>query len=157
RMKQRGLDAVVIYADREHAANFSYLAGFGPRFEEALLIVGESGPPTAVLGAENIDMVRFTPVELRGVRFATFGLMGQPRVDVPSLRRILREAGLRKGMTVGTVGWKYYTGNDGTPPGSIEIPHFIVEALADVVGGAVDGALGGVQNATDLFMSPRDG
>src|SRR5690554_3286733 len=88
RMKARGLDAVVIFADREHAANFQYFAGFGPRFEEALLIVGESGTPTAVLGAENLDMVRFTPVELKGVFFPTFGLMGQPRVNVPPLREI---------------------------------------------------------------------
>ena len=66
------------------------------------------------------------------------------------LREILRDAGLQKGMSVGTVGWKYYTEEDGTPPGSIEIPHFIVETLADIVGQDV-------QNATDLLMSPRDG
>lgn len=150
RMKARGLDVVVIFADREHAANFQYFAGFGPRFEEALLIVGESGTPTAVLGAENLDMVRFTPVELKGVFFPTFGLMGQPRVNVPPLKKILEEAGLKKGMAVGTVGWKYYTEEDGTPTGSIEIPHFIVETIADIVGQDV-------QNATDILMSPRDG
>ena len=51
RMREAGLDWVVIYADREHAANFSYLAGFGPRFEEALLLVGpeDAGAPRAVL------------------------------------------------------------------------------------------------------------
>lgn len=150
RMRARGLDAVVIFADREHAANFSYLAGFGPRFEEALLIVGMDGTPTAVLGAENIDMVRYTPVELKGVFFPTFGLMGQPRVNVPSIRQILQDAGIQKGMSVGTVGWKYYTEEDGVPAGSIEIPHFIVESLESIVGERV-------QNATDIFMSPRDG
>ena len=31
---------VVIYGDREHAANLSYLCGFDPRFEEALLVLG---------------------------------------------------------------------------------------------------------------------
>ncbi|MBO2519969.1 MAG: aminopeptidase P family N-terminal domain-containing protein [Limnochorda sp.] len=149
RMKQEGLDAVVVYADREHAANFSYLTGFGPRFEEALLIVLPEGTPTAVLGAENVDMVHFTPVELKGVFYPTFGLMGQPRVNVPALEQILREAGLERGMRVGTVGWKYYTEADGCPPGSIEIPHFIVEALQAV--GAE------VRNGTQLFMSPRDG
>ena len=30
RMKARGLDAVVIFADREHAANFSILRGLWP-------------------------------------------------------------------------------------------------------------------------------
>lgn len=150
RMKQRGLDVVVVFADREHAANFSYLTGFGPRFEEALLIVGLSGIPTAVLAAENIDMVRFTPVELNGVFFPTFGLMGQPRVDVTPLDQILRDAGLSKGSTVGTVGWKYYTEADGCPMNAIEIPHFIVQALASVVGDDIE-------NATDIFMSPVDG
>ncbi len=75
--------------------------------------------------------------------------MGQPRVNVPALEQILREAGLERGMRVGTVGWKYYTEADGCPPGSIEIPHFIVEALQAV--GAE------VRNGTQLFMSPGDG
>lgn len=150
RMEERGIDAVVVFADREHAANFSYLTGFGPRFEEALLIVGAEGTPTVVLAAENIDMVRYTPVELKGVFFPTFGLMGQPRIDVPSLETIFRDAGLSSGQTVGTVGWKYYIEEDGVSPDAIEVPHFVVEALASVVGGKV-------QNATDIFMSPAHG
>ena len=36
RMDERGLDQLVVYADREHSANLSYLTGFDPRFEEAL-------------------------------------------------------------------------------------------------------------------------
>ena len=39
RMQQRKLDAIVIYADMEHASNFEYLCGFVPRFEEALLVL----------------------------------------------------------------------------------------------------------------------
>ena len=31
-----GYDRIVVYADREHSANLSYLTGFDPRFEEAL-------------------------------------------------------------------------------------------------------------------------
>nr|NLJ02706.1 hypothetical protein [Bacillota bacterium] len=46
RMQDAGLDFVVIYADKEHGANFSYLTGFSPRFEEGLLIVAPSGTPT---------------------------------------------------------------------------------------------------------------
>jgi len=38
-MKREGMDALVIYADLEHGGNFEYLAGFLPRFEEALLIL----------------------------------------------------------------------------------------------------------------------
>ena len=150
RMKTAGLDVVIVYADREHAANFAYLAGFGPRFEEALLIVGQDDTPTAVLGTENIDMVRYTPVELRGVHFPTFSLIGQPRQQVPPLTNILQDAGLEQGMTVGTVGWKYYGGQDGVPAGSFEIPYFLVEALRSVVGDKV-------RNATGIFMSPYNG
>ena len=45
RMDERGFDRLVVYADREHSANMSYLTGFDPRFEEALLIVGPDGEP----------------------------------------------------------------------------------------------------------------
>ena len=36
-MRGRGFDRLVVYADREHSANLSYLTGFDPRFEEAIL------------------------------------------------------------------------------------------------------------------------
>ena len=32
-MQQHNLDALIIYADKEHGGNFEYLAGFIPRFE----------------------------------------------------------------------------------------------------------------------------
>lgn len=162
RMKEAGLDQVIIYADREHAANFAYLAGFSPRFEEALLIVGLAGTPQAVLGTENINMVRYTLAELEGIHYPTFSLIGQPRQEVKSLKDILRDAGLKKGMTVGTVGWKYYHAKDGCPAGSFEIPHYIVETIHEVVGetssagsGTDKGSI--VRNVTDIFMSPYDG
>ena len=37
-MAERGLDALVVYADLEHGSSFEYLVGFLPRFEEALLV-----------------------------------------------------------------------------------------------------------------------
>ena len=40
RMGETGHDFLVVYADREHSANLSYLTGFDPRFEEAVLVVG---------------------------------------------------------------------------------------------------------------------
>ncbi|NMB46671.1 MAG: hypothetical protein GX998_09720 [Firmicutes bacterium] len=162
RMKEVGLDQVIIYADREHAANFAYLAGFGPRFEEALLIIGLSGTPQAVLGTENIDMVKYTAAELEGIHYPTFSLMGQPRDDVKSLQEILQAAGLKRGMNVGTVGWKYYDEKDGCPVGSFEIPHYIVETIFEIVGETSSGSSSKdedsrVRNATDIFMSPYDG
>ena len=35
----RGYRAIVVYGDREHAANIHWLTGFDPRFEEAVLII----------------------------------------------------------------------------------------------------------------------
>ena len=42
RMEQLGLTHTVVYGDREHFANLTYLTGFDPRFEESLLIVGRN-------------------------------------------------------------------------------------------------------------------
>ncbi len=38
-MAAAGLEALVVYADREHAANLHWLTGFDPRFEEAVLVL----------------------------------------------------------------------------------------------------------------------
>ena len=43
RATQAGYDALLVYGDREHAANVAYLSGYDPRFEETLLIL-QSGP-----------------------------------------------------------------------------------------------------------------
>lgn len=60
RLEVQGLDAIVIYADREHGGNYAYLAGFEPRFEESLLVVHSSGAPKALLGTENLGMVGYS-------------------------------------------------------------------------------------------------
>jgi len=38
-MSAQELSHALVYADREHFANLTYLTNFDPRFEEALLIV----------------------------------------------------------------------------------------------------------------------
>ncbi len=58
RAARRGYDQLVVYADREHSANLSYLTGFDPRFEEAILIVGMTGTPTLLAGNECIGLAR---------------------------------------------------------------------------------------------------
>src|ERR1017187_10886496 len=45
RMAERELDAIVVYADREHFANLLWLTNYDPRFEEALLVVLPEGKP----------------------------------------------------------------------------------------------------------------
>lgn len=39
RARELGYDVFVVYADREHFANLTYLTGYDPRFEEALLVL----------------------------------------------------------------------------------------------------------------------
>jgi hypothetical protein len=51
-----GIDVLLIYADREHSANLSYVTGFDPRFEEALLIIAPGLTPTLLAGPENLDV-----------------------------------------------------------------------------------------------------
>jgi Xaa-Pro aminopeptidase len=52
RAEEAGYDALVVYADREHSANLSYLTGFDPRFEEAMLLVGRNDEPAILAGNE---------------------------------------------------------------------------------------------------------
>ena len=59
KMQELDLDTLVIYADREHGANFAYLTGFEPRFEEALLVLHGEGINYLVLGNENLKMAKY--------------------------------------------------------------------------------------------------
>src|SRR5215203_244533 len=51
-MERSGFAALLVYADREHSANLSYLTGFDPRFEEALLVLSKEGDPAMLVGNE---------------------------------------------------------------------------------------------------------
>src|SRR5690606_21507686 len=56
KMKQQSIDTAIIYADREHGANFEYLTGFIPRFEEACLVIHSNGDSYLMLGNENLKL-----------------------------------------------------------------------------------------------------
>src|SRR5882724_3889227 len=72
-----GLDALVIYADREHSANLAWLTGFDPRFEEALLIIAAGEMPTLLAGPENLGRARNSAIEVEVRLYPPFGLLGQ--------------------------------------------------------------------------------
>ena len=105
-----GLDALVVYADREHFANLAYLTGFEPRFEEALLVLVRGRPPRLVVGNECEAYAAVSPVELEVVRYQSFSLVSQPRAESAPLAVVLRDAGLDAKATarVGIAGWKYF-------------------------------------------------
>lgn len=146
-------DALLVYGDREHAANLAYLTGYDPRFEEALLILMPGKTPFLMLGNEGMAYSRVSPVELKRALYQTFSLLGQPRGESPMLSDLLAAAGLRAGMRLGIAGWKSFDERESSDPEhTLEIPAFIVDALSETVGGR-----GLLLNANDIFMHPADG
>jgi hypothetical protein len=75
-----GLDALVVYADREHFANMSYLTGFDPRFEEALLILVPGRLPALLVGNEDEAYAAIVPYAVDVVRYQSFSLVNQDRI-----------------------------------------------------------------------------
>ena len=153
RFRAAGLDTVVVYADREHSANMSYLTGFDPRFEEALLVINPRATPVLLAGPENRGFAATARVPLDVRLYPPFGLMGQDRTKTPRLADMLREAGLAAGAKVGIAGWKYYGATEAEQPELwSEAPSFIVDTIRAIVG-----ASGRVTNANALLMHPTAG
>ena len=153
-MSGAGHQALVVYADREHAANLHWLTGFDPRFEEAVLVVTE-GDALLLAGNECLAYTVVSPLVASGrVRTglcASLSLPSQPR----GTRRLWEWLAdiIPAGATVGAVGWKWY-GADELPPGAdpalaLDIPAFLADPLRD--------RAGRVENATALFMHPGHG
>ncbi len=147
RAAEQGYDQVVVYADREHSANLSYLTGFDPRFEEALLIVGREDDPALLVGNECVGMGNAAPLPMRVRLYQDFSLPSQPRDRSTPLRDILLEEGIATGSRVGAIGWKVLS-----DPGRLDIPTFVSDELRSVTG-----ERGTVENATGLLMNAGDG
>jgi Xaa-Pro aminopeptidase len=147
RMAERGYDRLVVYADREHSANLSFLTGFDPRFEEAILIVGATGSPTVLVGNECWGTAGAAPLPMDRVLLQDLSLPSQPRDRSRPLADTLADAGIRPGTKVGVVGWKAYA-----RPDQIDAPAFLVDQLR-----ASTGASGAVENATSILIDSADG
>ena len=146
RMEARGFDRLVVYADREHSANLSYLTGFDPRFEEAILVLGESGDPAILVGNECYGMAAAAPLPMRLHRFQDLSLPGQPRDRSRSLTEILGDEGIGSATRVGVVGWKPYADR-----AMLDVPSFLADELRRL---ASDNA---VENAIDLLIDAAEG
>ncbi|HJU51807.1 MAG TPA: hypothetical protein VJ815_05700 [Acidimicrobiia bacterium] len=142
----RGYDRVVVYADREHSANLSFLTGFDPRFEEAMAIFGPD-EPAILVGNECFGMAGSAQVTMRRHYFQDFSLPSQPRNRSLPLAEILLSEGIDRGSRVGLVGWKDYR-----DPTAIDVPAYIVDQIRSLVGPS-----GVVENATNLLINPADG
>ena len=146
-MEARRYERLVVYADREHSANLSYLTGFDPRFEEALLVVAPEAEPAVLVGNECWGMAAAAPLPMRLHRFQDFSLPSQPRDRSRSLAEILGDEGVRPGTRIGAVGWKTYASQQ-----MHDLPSYLVDALRSLVGEG-----GAVENATDLMIDPAGG
>ena len=155
-MGERNLTHLVVYGDREHFANLAFLTGFDPRFEEALLIVGQNQSPLLVVGNECEAYVGVSPLfnegKLRRERFQPFSLLNQPRDQSRTVSEIFADEGIDASSMVGCLGWKYFT--DHEHPDSryaIELPSYLVDTLRALAG------RDHVVNSTDLLMHPGYG
>jgi hypothetical protein len=148
RMRDRGYARVIVFADREHSASMSFLTGFDPRFEEAVVVLGQDEDDPAILvGNECWGMAGAAPLAMRRHLVQDLSLPGQPRDRSRPLSEILADEGVRSGSRVGVVGWKTYAERS-----TIETPSFLVDLLRTLVG--PDGL---VENATDLLIDPANG
>jgi Xaa-Pro aminopeptidase len=156
KMAESRLSHLVVYADREHFANLTYLTGFDPRFEEALLVLKSEGHPLLIVGNETVGYLPVSPLyragKLRTELFQPFSLLDQPRDDSRLIREILADEDISPGAIVGCAGWKYFAESE--HPDSrhtIELPSYIVDTLRQLAGEA------NVMNASDIFMHPDYG
>lgn len=149
RMAEAGLNALVIYGDREHMANICWATGHDPRFEEALLLVIRGRTPVLFAGNEGYPHAEAAAGLFERRLWQPLSLMGQPRDKLRPLAALLRENGLRSGVKIGLAGWKGYEAEDGSfDPDWFETPHYLVETLK---------GFGHVSNAALLFMHPEHG
>lgn len=149
RMQEQKIAQLIIYADKEHGSNFEYLAGFIPRFEEALLVVNQQGDLAYIMGNENLKLVPFARNPGRCLHAPLFSLPNQPMRGEQPLDQLLNEAGIVAGERTGLVGWKLFTGRQ---QGMCDLPQFVYAAAAQAAGS--DALL---VNATGLFISPDNG
>lgn len=148
-----GIDALVIYADREHSANLSYITGFDPRFEEALLIIAPGTTPTLLAGPENLGRAKAAAIEVEARLYPPFGLMGQDRSRTPALQEVLENAGIRPNQRIGILGWKYFGAYEAAKPEAwFETPSYIVDTVRKIAGPE-----GRVVNANALLMDASTG
>jgi hypothetical protein len=143
-----GADWVVVYGDREHFANMTFLCGFDPRFEEALLLLSRDAR-ILVVGLEGLVYAGLLSAAMDVRLCPAFGLMGQDRTGGQPLHELLADAGVSRGQTVGVVGWKSLgAGEWSSRLPALAAPAFVVDALRELVGDPAR-----VTDATPVLMA----
>ena len=148
-MQSKGLDFLIVFADREHSANLQYLTNLDPRFEEALLLLDTKGNRKLLLGNECMGYTGIVPIPLEYELYQPFSLMGQDRSISRGLKAIFNELGIQKGSKIGCA---YYKTMDLNDESVLEIPAY----LADIVKKIIT-KTGVLNNANAIFMDNRVG
>lgn len=156
RALRKKFNSFIVYGDREHYANITYLTGYDPRFEESLLVLDIDNHETSLLmGHEGLGYFPISPIKdrIKPVLYPSFSLMGQSRRETRPLKQILVDAGIDAGDRVGVAGWKYFTRAEAEYPDYwSEIPSYIVDNLREITGG-----ISNVINANPILMDPTEG
>lgn len=129
-MHRLGLEAVLVYADREHYANAAYLTGFDPRFEEAVVLIRHRGDPAVLAGNESVSLCSLAGLPVNGVLCQSFSLPSQDRRRRRRLADALAEAGLGRGERTGIIGWKPIPYDDAPAgPYRLAVPQFVLSEV----------------------------
>ena len=150
-MQERDLDALLVYGDREHGANYAYLTGFETRFEESVLVLHKDGSCFLMLGNENLKMANYSFIPAQVVHVPHFSLPNQPMETDKTLDELFEEAGIRNGMKIGIVGWKLFTSRLENSEELFDVPAFMVDAVRRV------NKDGNLLNAAGIFLDAETG
>ncbi|HWA34317.1 MAG TPA: hypothetical protein VG737_09325, partial [Cyclobacteriaceae bacterium] len=144
-MSERNLDFVIVFADREHCANLTFLTNLDPRFEEAMLLLDKSGKRKMLLGNECMGYTGICPIPMEYELFQEFSLMGQDRSKSRTLMEVLKSFGVSSGSRVGCAYHKYFS-----DPQALDIPSYVADTLRALTGTDVI-------NCCDIFMDNQTG
>ncbi len=155
-MEKHGYTHLLIFGDREHFANLTWMSNIDPRFEEALMIIRLDEKPLILIGNECEGYLPHSPLyqngDMRSELYQPFSLLDQSRDKSRTLTAIFRDEGVNENSKIGAVGWKYFSNSeDEAGQYALDIPSFIADTVRKICG------YKNVKNATDLFMHPDYG
>lgn len=155
-MEEHGYTHLLIYGDREHFANLTWMCNIDPRFEEAMMILRPDEKPLILIGNECEGYLPHSPLyhngDLRAELYQPFSLLDQGRSNSRTLAKIFKDEDIKERSRIGAVGWKYFSDHeDEAGKYALDIPSLIADAARKICG------YENVRNATDLFMHPGYG
>lgn len=151
-MKNHSLDTAIIYADREHGANFEYFTGFIPRFEEACLVIHADGDSYLLLGNENLKMAAHSRIKANAIHVPFFSLPNQPMTGEKTLDHYFNESRISPDAKIGIIGWKLFTSSSYNNRELFDLPFYIIDSLFTYVSNREQ-----LQNFTFSLISPTVG